>query len=94
MNYERSVTMPLTDDFQMQLDSIFSFAAEKRLTAIIIKSGELYRLIGEYPGTDHRMPICCNVMRKNMMTGDEVLSEPPSGVSASLTIKYQFPRTR
>ena len=84
--------MPSTDDFQMQLDSIFSFAEEKRLTAIIIKSGDLHRLIGDYPGTDHRMPICCNIMRKNMMSGDEVLSEPPSGAGATLTIKYQFPR--
>lgn len=83
--------MPSNDDFQLQLDSIFSFAEEKRLTAIIIKSGDLHRLVGDYPG-DHRMPICCTVMRKNMMSGDEVLSEPPSGEGATLTIKYQFPR--
>ncbi|MBL8079069.1 MAG: hypothetical protein JNM55_13980 [Anaerolineales bacterium] len=83
--------MPSTEDFQLQLDTIFSFAEEKRLTAIIIKSGDLHRLVGDYPG-DHRMSICCNVMRKNMTSGDEVLSEPPSGMGASLTIKYQFPR--
>ena len=84
--------MPNTDDSQKELDGIFSFAKEKRLTAIIIKSGELHRLVGGYPGTNHRMPICCNVMRKNMLNGDEVLSEPRSGEGASLTIKYQFPR--
>jgi hypothetical protein len=84
--------MPTTDDFQKELASIFAFAEEKRLTAIVITSGDLHRLVGDYPGTDHRMPICCNVMRKNMKVGDEVLFEPPSGAGATLTIKYQFPR--
>jgi hypothetical protein len=84
--------MPTTDDFQKELDSIFAFAEEKLLTAIVLKSGDLHRLVGDYPGTDHRMPICCNVMRKNMRNGDEVLSEPPSGAGATLTIKYHFPR--
>ncbi len=85
--------MPTTEDFQMELDSIFTFAEEKHITAIIIKSGDLHRLIGGYPGTNHRMPICCNLMRKNMMSGDEVLFEPPSGEGATLTIRYQFPRS-
>ncbi len=84
--------MPSSDDFQSELDSIFAFAEEKLLTAILIKSGDLHKLVGGYPGKDHRMPICCNVMRKNMINGDEVLSEPPSGEGATLTIKYQFPR--
>lgn len=84
--------MPSSDDFQAELDSIFTFATEKLLTAIVIKSGDLHRLVGGYPGPDHRMPICCNVMRTNMRNGDEVLSEPPSGEGATLTIRYQFPR--
>jgi hypothetical protein len=86
--------MPSTDDFQAELDSIFSFAEEKRLTAIIIKSGDLHRLVGDYPGSDHRMPLCCNVMRENMMGGDEVLSEPPRGAGATLVIQYRFPRIK
>ncbi len=83
---------PTANDFQKELDSIFAFAEAKRLTAIVIKSGDLHQLVGDYPGTDHRMPICCNVMRKNMRSGDQVLSEPPSGEGATLTIKYEFPR--
>jgi hypothetical protein len=86
--------MPSTEDFQAELDSIFSFAEEKLLTAVIVELGKLHRLVGGYPGADHRMPICCSVMRKNMMNGDEVLSAPPSGAGATLTIKYQFPRTK
>lgn len=84
--------MPSTDDFQKELDSIFKLAQEKRLTAIVIKSGDLHRLLGDYPGANHRIPICCQVMRKNMTPADEVLSAPPSGAGATLTIKYQFPR--
>ena len=84
--------MPTSDDFQKELDSIFAFAEGKLLIAVVIKSGDLHRLVGDYPGADHRMPICCAVMRKNMKNGDEVLSEPPSGAGATLTIKYQFPR--
>ena len=84
--------MPTTDDFQKELDAIFSLAESKYLTAIILKSGDLHRLVGDYPGKNHRMSVCCKVMRSNMMRSDEVLSEPPSGEGASLTIKYHFPR--
>ena len=81
-----------TDDFQNELDSVFTFANEKRLSAIVMKAGDLHRLVGGYPGTDHRMPICCSVMRNNMRSGDEVLYEPPRGAGPKLTIKYVFPR--
>ncbi len=84
--------MPVTDKFQAELDAIFNFAGEKRLAAIIVTAGDLHHLVGGYPGEDHRMPVCCNVMRHNMLGGDEILAAPPSGAGASLTIKYQFPR--
>ena len=86
--------MPSSSDFQNELDTIFAFARQKRLTAIILKSGNLHRIVGGYPGKDHRMPICCNVMRSNILKGDEVLSEPPSGMGASLEILYKFPRNK
>lgn len=80
------------NDFQLELDSIFDFAERKRLSAIVLKSGDLHRILGDYPRKDHRMPICCSVMREKMIEGDEILSEPPSGKGASLLIKYHFPR--
>jgi hypothetical protein len=89
---ERRKDMPTSGDFQTALDSIFSFAKEKRIIALVINSGNLHRLVGGYPGTDHRMPICCSVMLKNMKKGDEILDGPPSVAGASLIIKYQFPR--
>ncbi len=86
--------MTSAEDFQSQLDSIFSFAEKKRLAAVVVKSGDLHRLVGGYPGTDNRMALCCLVMRENMIGGDEIVSEPSKGIGATLMIKYQFPRAR
>jgi 5-methylcytosine-specific restriction protein A len=50
--------------------------------------------LGGYPGRDHRVPICCKVMKSAMARdyGDMPLQEPPSGQGASLTIRYVLPR--
>jgi 5-methylcytosine-specific restriction protein A len=84
--------MATNEDFQSELDEIFALAEQKRLTAIVITSGNLHRNVGEYTGRNHRMPICCNVMRSNMKTGDEIISAPPKGDGATLMIRYNFPR--
>ena len=81
-----------TEVFQKELDEIFAFAEKKKLHAVTIKSGNLHRVVGEYPGTDHRMPICCDVMYKNKNSDDQIISAPPKGKGASLTIEYHFPR--
>lgn len=79
-------------DFQLELESIFEFAERKQLTAVIVKAGNLHRLVTGYLGRNHRMPLCCRVMREYLLQGDEILSEPPSGEGASLLIKYNVPR--
>jgi hypothetical protein len=84
--------MPNNDDFQKELDVIFSFAEEKSLSAVVIKAGDLQKLVRGMSGSDHRIPNCCRVMRKNMKDYDEVLSQPPSVRGPTLTIKYKFPR--
>lgn len=87
---KRKAKTPKTfEDFQAEINSIFKFAKMKRLSGIVINAGELHILVGDYPGKDHRMPVCCNAMRKMMRDGDEVLSEPSSGAGATLTIRYQ-----
>jgi 5-methylcytosine-specific restriction protein A len=57
-----------------------------------ITAGSLHRVVGGYPGTNHRMPICCQVMYDTMGPDDEVVTSPPSGKGASLRIRYQLPR--
>jgi len=78
--------------FQLELESIFEFAERKQITAILVKAGNLHRLVTGYPNRNHRMPLCCRVMREYLLQGDEILSEPSSGEGASLLIKYNFPR--
>ena len=54
-----------------------------------IRSGDLHRLIGGYPGPTHRMPLCCDVMRNRMGPDDFIVEAPPKGNGASLVIQYR-----
>jgi 5-methylcytosine-specific restriction protein A len=59
-----------------------------------MSAGDLHRRVGDYPGNDHRMPVCCGVMRDAMDedVGDAIVSSPPSGDGASLLVRYVLPR--
>jgi len=37
----------------------FADAKRNGLDKVEIRSGDLHRSVGGYPGTNHRMPICC-----------------------------------
>jgi 5-methylcytosine-specific restriction protein A len=78
-------------DFQQELDNIFSqeIAAGKSQTEVW--STDLHRKVGGYPGPDHRMPICNKVMRDNMVEGDQLLVEPPKK-QGKILIRYLLPR--
>ena len=54
-----------------------------------INAGDVHRACGGYPGTNHKMPICCHAMRKLMRDSDMILpGGPAKGNGASLTIRY------
>ena len=80
------------DDFRTELAGLFEAAANAGRARMVVRAGDLHRGVGGYPGTNHRMPLCCNVMYAEMVDGDEVLSAPPSGQGASVAIAYQLPR--
>ena len=81
------------DDFRESLAKLFSDAAAVGRGMVVVRSGDLHRIVGGYPGTDHRMPVCCNVMYAEMVGGvDEILDAPPNGQGASLAIEYLLPR--
>ena len=82
------------EDFQKELDQIFEFAEKKKLHSVTIRAGDLHRVVGDYPGPNHRMPVCCRVLRKAMIAGDQMLMSPPKGNGANLQIRFVFPRTR
>ena len=87
--------MPLTaDDFREELYRIMDEAVHQGSKYVDVNAGELHSGLGGYPGRDHRVPICCKVMKSAMARdhGDMPLQEPPSGQGASLTIRYVLPR--
>jgi len=84
---------PKSQDFQTYLESLLKRAENNGESFFIIESGDLHRQVGGYPGPNHRMPICCEVMYSMMQQGDQILYAPPKGRGASLKIQYQIPRT-
>jgi 5-methylcytosine-specific restriction protein A len=86
------ISTPKSEDFQAALDKIFEESMRNKLKSITVVSGELHRKVGGYPGSNHRMPICCSVMKKNIKKDDKIIYEPPSGKGATLKIEYKLPR--
>ena len=84
--------VPTLERLQSLLEHLWQQASSAGAAYVDVNAGELHRDAGGYPGSNHRMPMCCSIMRRNMREGDAVLSEPPSGQGASLTIRYKLPR--
>lgn len=86
--------MPDADDFRNELYRMMLEAMKAGEAFAEINAGELHSRVGDYPGKNHRLPICCEVMRCALApnAGDVILEQPPSGQGASLTIRYVLPR--
>ena len=84
---------PNKQDFQKCLDIILEIAKNNNLSFIDVKSSELHRLVGGYPSQDHRMPVCCNVMRETMPKSNEELPNSLKKDGATLQIRYHFSST-
>jgi len=86
--------MPTSEDFKLELHRMMLEAMKAGKEFIEINAGEVHRRVGGYPGRNHRMPVCCQVMRAGLAldAGDAILEEPPSGQGANLTIRYALPR--
>ena len=85
--------MPSVDEFRSELRSQFREAESRGLPQIEINSGQLHRNLGGYPGAKAQMPSCCQAMYHEQTVGDEIISQPPKGKGASLTIRYRLPRS-
>jgi len=88
----KDAAMPTAEDFRNSINEKFRNAQGEAQRSIRIRSGDLHRELGGYPGPSHRMPVCCHVMRSAMNDGDRVIDAPPSGAGASLVIEYRLPR--
>jgi 5-methylcytosine-specific restriction protein A len=85
--------MPTMDEFRLELRRQLEEAQRSGARPHVdINSGDFHRRVGGYPGPNHRMPVCCDVMYEEVGTGDEIISSPPKGKGASLTIRYKLPR--
>jgi 5-methylcytosine-specific restriction protein A len=81
---------PNSGDFDDALRRTLAEARARGLVTVDVTSGVLHRRVGGYPGHDHRMPLACRVMRMAMRTGDVIVSQPPKGQGATLTIRYRI----
>lgn len=86
------VSRMTADEFRGALQAEFDKGARKSQHLVRIQAGDLHRVVGGYPGKDHRMPLCCSVMKSAMRCGDKIIEGPPSGKGASLLIEYKLPR--
>ena len=84
--------MPNSETFKNALGKIFDEAQRDGKKVVEVVSGVLHRSVGGYPGKDHRMPACCNVMQSERKHGDAIIYEPPKGKGATLRIRYKLPR--
>ncbi len=86
------MTAPQSIDFQEALLEEFARAESRGRNSCEIRASDLHRTVGGYPGNNHRMPVCCDVMYGEMRDTDEVVDAPPKGKGASLKIRYCLPR--
>lgn len=84
--------MPTVDEFRAALRTHLRNAELRGAREIEINAGALHRELGGYPTPSNAMPSCCNVMYDEMTARDDVISAPPKGRGASLTIRYYLPR--
>ena len=88
--------MPTADEFREELFRMMHEGFRQQRLYVDINAGELHSRLGDYPGPNHRMPVCCEVMKVAMAedAGDRILQQPESGQGASLTVRYVLPRPR
>jgi len=80
------------NDFRNELVRLLTEGEKLRFVAVDINAGQIHRSVGGYPGTDHRMPVCCDVMRSTMTPEDEIVVQPARGKGPRLTVRYRLPR--
>lgn len=83
---------PTARDFERKLKSIFRVATKLGATHIGVSGRNLHRAVGGYTKPHNRMPSCCQVMLNAMAANDQIISAPPKGKGATLTILYKLPR--
>lgn len=82
----------MREQFERILTAWLQNAEQTRVEHIDIISRQLHCAASNYPGPNHRMPVCCQVMINSMEPGDLEVEAPPQGNGATLKIRYYLPR--
>lgn len=80
--------MPSKNEFDRTLKDILHNARVRGDQYIDVLSKDLHINVGGYPGPNHNMPSCCDVMYEQMKNKDKILESPKKGKGASLLIRY------
>jgi hypothetical protein len=80
------------DEFRVALQAEFDKGVLTGQHSVRVRSGDLHRVVGRYPGRDHCMPTCCSIMMSVIGSGDKIIKSPPGGKGANLIIEYRLPR--
>jgi hypothetical protein len=86
------IMKPTAESFRSELNEQLKRSEKAGKPYLDVKSGDLHKTVGGYPGSNHRMPVCCEVMYSLMHAGDEIIASPPKGRGATLIIRYFLPR--
>jgi hypothetical protein len=80
---------PTEENFREFIQYIIEENKKLKNEFVDIKSGSIHTLLGSYPGNNHRMKTCCNVMYKFAEElNHNIISSPQKGFGASLVIRY------
>jgi hypothetical protein len=88
MTRKEKIMLPSAWDFQNRLMAILNSARQSGKPYIDVEAGRLHKQVAGYPNSHHRMPVCCEVMKRMMRTGDSVLRESESKQGTKLLIRY------
>ena len=64
------------DDFRRELRAQLADAQHPAEVHVDINAGELHRRVGGYPGRNHRMRLCCHVLRREMAGEEQCPTRP------------------
>jgi hypothetical protein len=81
---------PTAWDFRNKLTAILNAAKHSGQAYVDIESDNLHKELGGDVTSHHRMPICCEVMKKMMRPGDSILTETGNGDGATMMIRYSL----
>ena len=90
------MSAPTAEDFRRELRSLLEGAHARGKSQLEVTGRELHIAAGGYPpepGKNHHMPLCCDVMYREMRSDDDyVVFAPAKGKGPRLKICYKLPR--